>query len=660
MNRQGKWGKKLAGILAVAIGAFGGLNGSIAQADIEYISNRTMLISKTQWNNRSLTMEGVGKVQLTAYGQKREGKTIHIGFDGEHAFVDVYGGYYDTTETGEAVKVNGNTIDVINGGSGWLLYDDPAKRGDDTWNRTVISDTRNVNLPVNIIGGHSGIGEAAYNTINLRGGALNGYVIGAEAKNYTPDAAGLLHDNTVNIIASTDLVLAKLYGAALFNDTDRSRSSVWGTNNTLNVYVKDITVGELAAFNTYNFYLPSGTVSGDTMVTVAGGNAADISRSTINGIVARTGSLPIGSTVNLLVDDRGITDGQETVYRGIHADSGQALGDINGNMYELQVQKAALDKVTLQVAGTNKLYHQTKNLVQHKVPAFINRGADFLTGGAAESAQAAGAQVYTPFFAASHSSMRHTTGSHVDVRGCSMVLGLSRKLEKPDRQILIAPVVEYGKGRYNSYLDDGTHGWGNTSYWGLGLVCRTTCKDGNFYEASLRGGRLRSDYSSNDYIYNGQKSSEHFASTSAYYGAHFGLGREIGWQRRHKFTYYGKYFYTYNGPETYRLRNGQAYRTSSAQSHRLRLGVRDTYAINEKNKTYLGLAWEHEFAGSAYATCNGRRTEAPSIRGNSYMLEIGWVIKPYADDTLSFDISAAGWLGRQRGITGRLGINWLF
>ncbi len=42
------------------------------------------------------------------------------------------------------------------------------------------------------------------------------------------------------------------------------------------------------------------------------------------------------------------------------------------------------------------------------------------------------------------------------------------------------------------------------------------------------------------------------------------------------------------------------------------------------------------------------------------MLELGWVIKPYADDKLSFDVSATGWLGRQRGITGRVGINWMF
>ena len=337
-----------------------------------------------------------------------------------------------------------------------------------------------------------------------------------------------------------------------------------------------------------------------------------------------------------------------------------SLGDINGRMYELVVQKSDANTVTMQLASVSKRYPQTKNLVQHKTPTFVNRGADFLAGGAADSAQVAGAQVYTPFFAASHSSLSHTTGSYVDMRGYSMVVGLSRKINEPARQILIAPVVEYGRGNYDSYLDDGTHGWGDTSYLGLGLVCRTTYKDGRFYEASLRGGRLQNDYTSYDYRFNGQKTHEQYDTSSVYYGIHLGIGREIGWAPRHKFTYYGKYFYTFNGSENYRLRNGQEYNNSSVQSHRLRLGIRDTYAINEKNKAYAGLAWEHEFDGSAYAVYDGIRTESPTIKGDSYMLELGWVIKPYADDKLSFDVSATGWLGRQRGITGRVGINWMF
>ena len=45
---------------------------------------------------------------------------------------------------------------------------------------------------------------------------------------------------------------------------------------------------------------------------------------------------------------------------------------------------------------------------------------------------------------------------------------------------------------------------------------------------------------------------------------------------------------------------------------------------------------------------------------DSGMMEIGWNYEPKGDNRFSVDISAIGWVGRQRGFTGRLGINWLF
>ena len=659
---------KAGAMLMLTACVWGPMGMGIAQADVE--DDRVIVIKEgDHQGDRDLHIRGTGSEQITVYGGEYNpagGTESTVNLNATDSFVDIYGGYHD----GEGVNVTNNIVNVDTGDAGWVVYDDPQKIQDSAhYNKLVINNTSASNkLAMNVIAGHAFRGEASGNVINLNGGTLADYVIAAETQDYDvgtgfkvdENAVSRLHDNTVNINANMELAAAKIYGAAVFHQADRSRTPFMGTNNTLNTYVKDQQVGELAGFNVYNIHVPVEAVPGDTMITVMGGTAVDISGSTVTGILNQTGSLPIGSSVNLLVNTAGVTSGSSTVYKGIHGDSGMSLGDINGRMYELVVRKSDANTVTMQLASVSKLYPQTKNLVQHKTPTFVNRGADFLAGGAADSAQVAGAQVYTPFFAASHSSLSHTTGSYVDMRGYSMVVGLSRKINEPARQILIAPVVEYGRGNYDSYLDDGTHGWGDTSYLGLGLVCRTTYKDGRFYEASLRGGRLQNDYTSYDYRFNGQKTHEQYDTSSVYYGIHLGIGREIGWAPRHKFTYYGKYFYTFNGSENYRLRNGQEYNNSSVQSHRLRLGIRDTYAINEKNKAYAGLAWEHEFDGSAYAVYDGIRTESPTIKGDSYMLELGWVIKPYADDKLSFDVSATGWLGRQRGITGRVGINWMF
>ena len=656
---------KAAAALMLTITSGSLLCPGMAQADISYgdnnfIPNRIILIKEgNHQGGREVNINGNGTNNIWVYGGSPGGSTppIPLVVNGSNTFIDVYSGYHDA----QGVPVQNNIINVGTDdrlGNSWQIYDDPAKLSGYTILQ--LCDAGISGLHMNVIAGHAKSGDVRGNVINISGGRLNGYVIAAEAKVSSVGVEKQLHDNTVNIFNNADLRNAKIYGAAIFNDLDRSRSGVWGTNNTLNVYVKDVSAGELATFNTYNFYVPLGTASGDTMVTVVGGKATDIRQSTINGILAKTGSLPFNSTVNLLVNGSGVTDGTGTIYNGIHSDTGLTTGDINSKLYRLVVNKADSSHVVLKVVGLNRLHPSTKNIVQTKVPTLINRGADFLSGDAAQSAEAAGAQVYTPFFAASHSNMRHTTGSYVDMRGTSMVLGMSKKSEKNGRRSLLAPVFEYGQGNYDAYLDGETHGQGKSRYYGMGIVFRNTFKDGKFYEGSLRGGRLHVDYATNDYVYNGQKTHEEFDSATFYAGVHFGVGREVDWKPRHKITYYGKLFYTHTGAEDIRLRNGQLYHTSHVNSERLRLGIRDTYEADKKNKLYLGLAWEHEFDGSAYATYDGLRTDTPKLRGNSYMLELGWVMKPKGNDHMSFDLSATGWLGRQKGITGRLGINWMF
>ena len=661
---------KAVAMLMLTACVWGPMGMGIAQADVEdtvIVPNRVILIKKgDHQGERDLHIRGTGSAPIFIIGGEynpASGAANTVDLNKPNSFVDIYGGYHDD----ERINVTNNIVNVDTGITGWLIYDDPQKLQDsEHYNKLKITSPNN-KLAMNVIAGHAR-GEASGNVINLNGGALADYVIAAETQDYDDgtgskvddDAVSRLHDNTVNINANMELAAAKIYGAAVFHQSDRSRKPFMGTNNTLNTYVKDQQVGELGGFNTYNFYLPQGTKSGDTLVTVVGGKATVISASTVRGIVEKTGSLPFGSTVNLLVNASGVTAGDGTIYQGIHKDTGLSTGDINSRLYELVVYKADSSHVVLKVVALNRLHFSTKSIVQAKMPTLINRGADFLSGDAAQSADAAGAQVYTPFYALSYSDMRHTTGSYVDMRGTCMVVGMSKKTEKNGRRTLLAPVFEYGYGNYDACLDEGTCGQGNSRYYGIGFVFRNTFKDGSFYEGSLRGGRLNLDYSTNDYVYNGQKTHENFDSSTFYAGAHLGAGREVNWQPRHKITYYGKFFYTHTGAEDIRLSNGQLYQTSHVNSERLRLGIRDSYELDKKNKLYCGLAWEYEFDGSAYATYDGLRTETPQLRGSSYMLELGWVVKPKGNDHLSVDVSATGWLGRQRGITGRLGINWMF
>ena len=48
------------------------------------------------------------------------------------------------------------------------------------------------------------------------------------------------------------------------------------------------------------------------------------------------------------------------------------------------------------------------------------------------------------------------------------------------------------------------------------------------------------------------------------------------------------------------------------------------------------------------------------MKGFTGNLEFGWIYKPLANDKWSIDLGGVGSIGKKRGLTGRLGINWLF
>ena len=106
--------------------------------------------------------------------------------------------------------------------------------------------------------------------------------------------------------------------------------------------------------------------------------------------------------------------------------------------------------------------------------AFLGASGDLIAGSgmASASTEAAGAGGFAPFAAIGGSSLRHETGSHVTVRGMNLAVGFAREVMHGSDRTLFGPIVEYGRGSYDSYLDDGTHGEGDTHYVGGGLFLK--------------------------------------------------------------------------------------------------------------------------------------------------------------------------------------------
>ena len=622
------------------------------------IPGAAMIVSPDTWQNRNLRVIGVGTENILVYSGKKNSTLYNVSIDPQEHPVNLYGGYYDGILDNKVENIFGNEINLFDGDAGWLIYDDP-NNVDDNFDRTHIFGKDGGTIYLNLIAGHGGLGEVYGNKINLYGGTVTGIVTAAESKLGTENYSTRLHDNEINIYGNADLTLAKLYGAALFNDETREHSPTFGTNNALNIYgVKNISVAELTAFNNYNFYLPENVQNHDVIISVTGENSTNISGSQIYAVVPQTANLNLTDRIILINNNSGIADSAATSYLGVNS------GDLTSKWYfdtsteaDILVGKADANNVVLSFSAP-KLSPPTKLIPEVRVPTVINKIADFISGDLA-SIEAAGSQIYTPFYAVTGGSTTYKTGSHVTVRGTNLIVGFSRKIENPKSKMLIAPLIEYGRGNYDSYLDGGEHGSGHHRNIGGGVVFRKKFSDGKFYDGSLRLGRIKTDFESHSFGTR-RNISETFKTNSHYLGAHIGVGREIQHSRKEIVTYGAKFLYSHTGADTMKLTTGEDYHLSSVDSYRIKIGISEEYEPNNIHNFYFGAGLEYEFSGKSYGEHGGLRTETPSTKGLSGIFEFGWIIKPRGDEKFSLDLSGVGSVGKNRGLTGRLGINWRF
>lgn len=151
-----------------------------------------------------------------------------------------------------------------------------------------------------------------------------------------------------------------------------------------------------------------------------------------------------------------------------------------------------------------------------------------------------------------------------------------------------------------------------------------------------------------------------YDSSSPYYGLHFGAGYARAISEAARLDLYGKYFWTRQKGDSVSLSSGETLRFQDADSGRLRLGGRVAWMANEHVAPYIGAAWEHEFDGKARATTNGFAIDAPSLRGDTGIGELGLSLTPSADLPLTVDLGVQGYAGKREGVTGSLQVKYEF
>ena len=548
---------------------------------------------------------------------------------------DVYGG-----DSGQATA-NNNKVTITDSNIYLEVYGGSGVTEANGNKVTIINSTINDNVQGGIVTN----GIANNNSVEIKNSLIKGDVFGG----YIGESASADNLSAQNntVVLDSAVVTGTIYGGYHKPGTASIK------DNKLEVIGTKNAAENIKNFDTLNFFISKDMVNNDVMLTVK--DTADIENATVKAGVELGSKLNAGDQITLIdaatlnadgINTGTLTDGLLQTEISITKDENKLVASIDSISHDREV---------------NSTTPEAKSPVETQAAmlSVLNAGNNLLaTAGFDSAASVVEDELYGslhPFVISSANKMRVESGSHVDVKGWNLNIGLAKKLKNNSGELLIAPVIEYGRGSYDSYLDNGTHGEGDAHFWGAGLIAKQTNEDGLYYEGSLRLGKASTDYKSA--IAGGIS----YDSDATYYAAHAGLGKIVTINDSDSLDYYGKLFYTRQQGDKVTVGNNATYDFDATTSLRSRIGARYTHKMDTKNAVYAGLAWQHEFDGEANAivttTLGSGSAPAPSVKGDTGIMELGWTAN---SDKLELGLGVNGSVGKQKGVGFTLKLDFKF
>ena len=420
---------------------------------------------------------------------------------------------------------------------------------------------------------------------------------------------------------------------------------------------KGITAVSVEDFQKFVFYVPAGLAAGEPMLTLTSATQ-DVK---LEGAVVEAhlpGSVTAHDLTLLQTAAHIKTDAatKMTVYEGISGGMLTSTIYVDNTKQKLMVRRDGSFLFT----GVDNAKSLAETMAGSA--AFLGTGANLFTDAGLRSAstEAATTSGFAPFAALGGASLRHETGSHVEMKGMNLAVGFSRALQRGNDRLLFGPLVEYGRGNYDSYVN-AVHGDGTVSYLGAGAFLRREQANGLFYEGSLRFGRTKMDYNA-DLPVGFSKLHTSYDTDANYIGAHLGIGQQVTAKNETEREMYLRYFYTRQDGASATLSTGDHYTFDAVDSHRLRTGVRWTMP-RTGGALILGTSVQYEFGGDTSATYHrpgglSYTSPSPSLKGFSGSLEVGW--KAAVRENMTANVAVEGWMGKQRGVSLSAGVEWMF
>ena len=588
-----------------------------------------------------------------------------------------------------SVEINGGTINGnVTGGASLTQssYENSVTINDGTINGDIVGGE--VRYPMDGASIHD-------NSVNISGGTITGNIIAAKIDYSGTGANVSVTNNKINIYGTPNLSGANLIG--ILNDNNANYTH---ENNFLNIYTSGITAQNISGFDYINFFLPYSVQSGNTILTLSSNDATSLNIDKIGVQIHGNSPLTIGDSINIMHNEKGFTANDSnssdlasssddtgnisydggTVTRGSTVDYAMKLAtsadgkDLTATIDEIagttdnpipessrefaylpvDVPDPFTDMMIEQIGGFDEDITTDKNNtpVENSLDNPTITGDDDKEKSTAEDTldvhQASGFEI---FIHAGGGKIKTKTGdgTWTNTKKGNFDFGLARSLDSKAGTWYIAPIIEYASGSYESQLPNSILGNGTTKYTAGGFIARKLNHNGFYYEASLRGGRAESDFASNDFLIQGERTRVTYEMSSPVFASHVRLGVAKKFNANNVLDIYGIYSYAHQGSMDSDLSSGENVEFSSVHANKLRIGYRFTSRTSAISRVYTGLAWQYESTSGATATAIDYTKHSDGSKGSSGMLEFGWQIKPNRNNPWLLDINATGWVGYNRG-----------
>ena len=473
-------------------------------------------------------------------------------------------------------------------------------------------------------------------------------------------------NNTVNILGAPNLSDAYIY-SNYFGDAGTT------SGNTLNIYSSGLTAKNIYGFDNLNFHIPENSRSGETILTLTDGKT-NIENSNVTAYIGGGSTLSTGDYINLISNSNGLSgspgssnvrfaEGVTLLYDANILNDGNNLVMTLGNMLLNEDSKTAaqaltntseniargtdritdwlppeeLEEAVADKAAENSDDNSDNNAMMGQVAAIINKS-------------------FGVFASMDGGRMKTKTGngSYIKSKNSGIDLGFARAIESQRGNTWVfAPIFDYGKSDFDSYLPNGTHGTGSSKYFAGGLIGRRIQKNGFYYEASLRGGKSTTDLSFRSEILRnyGYINEIGYHASAPVFAGHIRLGKLMRLNKNNLLHVYGIYAHNHINGITADLTSGERYNFDAVDSGKFRLGYRLTTRVSGLSKIYTGLAYQYEFNGGTSAKYKDYTTTESDVKGSSAMIELGWQLQANKKSAWVVDLNVTGWAGIQKGLT---------